>query len=58
MNFNVEISNLPSAEAVQFEKREKNFQLALQCNGIALSSFMISLYGGNSNSFMCADCTV
>ena len=32
MDFNIEISNLLSAEAVQFEKREKNFQLALQCN--------------------------
>ena len=58
MDFNIEISNLLSAEAVQFEKQEKNFQLALQCNWIALSGFMISLYGGNSNSFMCAECTV
>ena len=58
MDFNVEISNLPSAETVQFEKQEKNFQLALQCNWIALSGFMISLYGGNSNSAMCADRTV
>lgn len=58
MDFDIELSNLPSTEAVSFGKPEKKTTKkkklpALQYNLIELLGFMISLYVANSNLFMC-----
>lgn len=57
MDFDIELSNLPSTEAVSFGKPEKKQHQkklpALQYNLIELLGFMISLYVANSNLFMC-----
>lgn len=57
MDFDIELSNLPSTETVSFgkpeEKKKKKQLPALQYNLIELLGFMISLYVANSNLFMC-----